>query len=199
MPRDFAKGKQGAGSKSAAARKKQPARRSASKQSPKSSANGWRWYGAGVLSGAFLSFLLYLGTLPTTDGSAQELQSGIQAKAAPPKPRFDFYTMLPGQTMEVDPDVEPAPAVTKPASNNTATEFYLLQAGSFRQRDDADRRRAELLLLGLEPQVEETSGDNGRWYRVYLGPFATHSTMAKARSLTANQNIDTLLLKRSKP
>ena len=200
MSRDFAKRKQGAGSKSAAARKKQPARRAAAKHSPTSSGNGWRWYGAGVLTGTFLSFLLYLGTLPTTaDGSAQDPQSGVQAKAAPPKPRFDFYTLLPGQTTEVDPDVEPAPAVTKPASKNTATEFYLLQAGSFRQRDDADRRRAELLLLGLEPQVEETSGDNGRWYRVYLGPFATHSIMAKARSLTANQNIDTLLLKRSKP
>ena len=77
-----------------------------------------------------------------------------------------------------------------------APEYYLLQAGSFKQQEDADRRRAELLLLGLEPRVEASSGDNGRWFRVYLGPFDSRSAMAKARSLTAAQDIDTLLLKR---
>ena len=75
-------------------------------------------------------------------------------------------------------------------------EVYLLQAGSFRQLEDADRRRAELLLLGLQPEIEETSGDNGRWFRVYLGPFDSRSTMSRARSLTAGQDIDTLVLKR---
>jgi cell division protein FtsN len=74
-----------------------------------------------------------------------------------------------------------------------------LQAGSFRQREDADRRRAELLLLGLEPRVEEATGDNGRWYRVYLGPYDSRAKMARARSLTAGQDIDTLLLKRGNP
>ena len=87
-------------------------------------------------------------------------------------------------------------------SNNdtgSANTLYLLQAGSFRQLADADRRRAELLLLGLEPNIEETSGDNGRWYRVYVGPFDSRAKVSRARSLTAGQNIDTLLLKRDKP
>ena len=44
--------------------------------------------------------------------------------------------------------------------------------------------------------MEEASGDNGRWFRVYLGPFESHSKMARARGLTAQQGIDTLLLKR---
>ncbi len=48
----------------------------------------------------------------------------------------------------------------------------------------------------LEPNIEETNGDNGRWYRVYLGPFQSRTKLNKARSLTAAQNIDTLLLKR---
>jgi cell division protein FtsN len=103
--------------------------------------------------------------------------------------------MLPQQT--IDGPVEPA-EVTSPPSGS-AGESYLLQAGSFRQREDADRRRAELLLLGLDPQVEETNSDNGRWFRVYLGPFSSHSQMTRARSLTAAQDIDTLLLKRGTP
>ncbi|MDH3992436.1 MAG: SPOR domain-containing protein [Gammaproteobacteria bacterium] len=143
--------------------------------------------------------MLYLGTLPTPAENEQAQAGEAQAIDQPPKPRFDFYTLLPEQTIEVE--VEPA-EIAKPrasAASNTSTETYLLQAGSFRQREDADRRRAELLLLGLEPKVEETNGDNGRWYRVYLGPFQSRSTMTKARSLTAGQDIDTLLLKRSKP
>jgi cell division protein FtsN len=195
MSRDYAKNKQG-GSRKKPARKKPATRKSSSKPT---SGGGWRWYGAGVLTGVFLSFLLYLGTLPTPAENEQAQAGEAQAIDQPPKPRFDFYTLLPEQTIEVE--VEPA-EIAKPrasAASNTSTETYLLQAGSFRQREDADRRRAELLLLGLEPKVEETNGDNGRWYRVYLGPFQSRSTMTKARSLTAGQDIDTLLLKRSKP
>ena len=201
MARDYAK-KRTPASRKAPARKKQPAR--------PTSGNGLRWYGAGVLTGVFLSFLLYLGTLPPA-GSPRQHQAAGEAgpgqttpgapttePAAPqpatPKPRFDFYTMLPEQTLEED--TLPG-EVASPRQASGPEEYYLLQAGSFRQREDADRRRAELLLLGLEPRVEESRGDNGRWFRVYLGPFESRSKMSRARSLTAGQNIDTLVLKRS--
>jgi cell division septation protein DedD len=197
MAQDFAKRKQTAGGKKAPARKQSTRRKPAGKKPTAAAAGGWRWYFTGILTGFFLSFLLYLGTLPTPGDTAQEPQNGSQAAKEPPRPRFDFYTLLPEQTMDVE--VEPAPELASPTSSNVSTDFYLLQAGSFRQQEDAERRRAELLLLGLEPKVEETSGDNGRWFRVYVGPFDSHSKMARARSLTANQNIDTLLLKRSKP
>ena len=96
-------------------------------------------------------------------------------------------------------EVEVDPGEIAKARTTQSTELYLLQAGSFKQMEDADRRRAELLLLGLDPKIEETNGDNGHWYRVYVGPFESRSRLAKARSLTAAQNIDTLLLKRNKP
>lgn len=194
MARDYAK-KRSTSSRKAPARKKQPA--SAKNTPVATNGNGMRWYGAGVLTGVFLSFLLYLGTLPPT-GTDPRTDSGIQAEnaaaEAPPKPRFDFYTMLPEQTIEED---DSPVEVAKPRTSSKPSEYYMLQAGSFRQRDDADRRRAQLLLLGLDPKVEEKSGDNGRWFRVYLGPFDSRSKMTKARSLTAGQNIDTLVLKRS--
>lgn len=171
-------------------------RKGASRRREKPPASGWRWYGAGLLSGIFLSFLLYLGTL------APEHPQGLPQQAADPsgpdsprpEPRFDFYTVLPEQTMEVD--LNPEEVARARNRGEGGGELYLLQAGSFRNREDADRRRGELLLLGLEPQIEETDGDNGRWYRVFLGPFTSKSAMAKARSLTAAEGIDTLLLKR---
>ena len=124
--------------------------------------------------------------------------------AAPPAlevtvgPRFDFYTVLPNQELDLNPDIEPADL----QSGNASSVQYLLQVGSFRQHADADRRRGELALLGLEATVAPGNGGNGgngRWYRVYLGPFENRSEMAHARSLTAQADMDTLLLKRESP
>ncbi|MFO7551445.1 MAG: SPOR domain-containing protein [Haliea sp.] len=199
MAREYARG-----SRSGARRKPQ----AASRNSAQPPASPWRWYGAGVGTGVFLSLLLYLGTLPpgTDPGAGTGAEgtatatAGAAAAAAektPPKPRFDFYTMLPEQRIAVD--VEPAQVATPRTDATVQGETFLLQAGSFRQREDADRRRAELLLLGLEPRVEEASGEHGRFFRVYLGPFQTHAQMSRARGLTTAQNIDTLLMKRDSP
>lgn len=161
---------------------------------------GWRLYGAGVLTGVFASFLLYLGMLPRPDDTSPPAEE--QAEAPAPKPRFDFYTLLPEQTIEVDvqpQEVEPARDLGKPPAAQGQAQVYMLQAGAFRQRDDADRRRAELLLLGLAPSIRETSGDNGRLFRVYLGPFDSLDAMKRARGLTAAQGIETLPLKRNPP
>jgi cell division protein FtsN len=153
-----------------------------------------RWYAAGVLSGVFASFLAWLALLPqeAVDSAGGEPPAAA-APTAGPRPRFEFFEVLPQQTIEVEVD----PAQLPQSGSAPEGAVYLLQAGSFRQAEDADRRRAELLLLGLEPRVEETSGSNGRWFRVLLGPFESRSRMAAARSLTAQQNIDTLLVKRS--
>ena len=115
------------------------------------------------------------------------------SETALPRPSFDFYELLP----QSEPDLElPGRNAPEPTASAGRTQ-YVLQAGSFRDPADADRRRAELLLLGLEPAVEPTDADNGRWYRVLLGPFDRRSDMARARSLTAQQDIDTLLMRRS--
>lgn len=185
MAREYAKG-----SRSGARKKPQ-----AVVQAPGSP---WRWYGAGVGTGVFLSLLLYLGTLPAgPESGAGSGTEGSAVEKTPPKPRFDFYTMLPEQQITVD--VEPAQVATPRTEAAVQGESFLLQAGSFRQPEDAERRRAELLLLGLDPRVEEASGEHGRFFRVFLGPFRTHAEMSRARGLTTAQNIDTLLMKRDSP
>lgn len=156
-----------------------------------------RWYAGGVASGVFLSFMFYLVTLPPSEPAADgnDRVNAVPSGTAEQQPRFDFFEMLPQQRIEV----EVAPGDLPVSRDQPDGSTYLLQAGSFRHAEDADRRRAELLLLGLEPRVEETSGSNGRWFRVLVGPFDSRSKMAAARSLTAQQSIDTLLLKRSTP
>lgn len=194
MARDYAKRSQGNKSRRTSDKRK-PAKRTSNQRGI-----GIRAFFAGVLTGVFASFILYLGTLdpgiePTREPTVAAKSPGT-AKPAP-KPRFDFYKRLREQTIDVE--VEPAPDLGDRRTQAANNDLYVLQAGSFRQREDADRRRAELFLLSLEPSIEETQSDNGRWFRVYLGPFETRSEMAKARSLTANQDIDTLLLRREAP
>lgn len=191
MARDYAKKSQGTRTRRTSDKRKRGSRREN---------NGPRLYFAGVLTGVFLSFIVYLATLERPDERPRPVAATnppSQAQAKAPKPRFDFYKLLPEQTIEVD--VEPAADVGNRQAQPAGRDAYVLQAGSFRQREDADRRRAELLLLSLTPTIEESTGDNGRWYRVYLGPFESRSAMARARSLTANADIDTLLLKRELP
>ena len=194
MAQDFAKRKQGKSTRKAPARKTQAQRRSGEDQSR---GKGLRLYVAGVLTGVFLSFIGYLGTLPDPAVSATETGTPEQPEVVIQRPRFDFYTNLTQESIdEVQDQVEPAADVRKPPTATELPEPYLLQAGSFRQHDDAERRRAQLLLLGLEPVIEEISSSNGIWFRVYLGPFESRELMVRARGLTTNQNIETLLLKR---
>ena len=194
MAQDFAKRKQGKSTRKAPARKTQAQRRSGEGQSR---GKGLRLYVAGVLTGVFLSFIGYLGTLPDPAVSATETGTPKPPEVVIQRPRFDFYTNLTQESIdEVQDTVEPAADVRKPPTATELPEPYLLQAGSFRQHDDAERRRAQLLLLGLEPVIEEISSSNGIWFRVYLGPFESRELMVRARSLTTNQNIETLLLKR---
>jgi cell division protein FtsN len=194
MPRDFARKR-----KPAASRKQAPASR---KQAAGNATSGWRWYLTGLVSGLLLSFLVYLGTLPPAPGGvgeqARQAHTDKSSEQEIPKPRYDFYTMLPEQSIAVETQ-DPAEVAVPQGSPVGNRERFVLQAGSFRQREDAERRRAELILLGLEPRVEEAGGDNGRWFRVFLGPFESHAEMNRVRGLTTTQNIDTLLLKRAGP
>ncbi|MCR9107020.1 MAG: SPOR domain-containing protein [Gammaproteobacteria bacterium] len=185
MARDYAK-----------AKKKKSARNTRKQTTTRDAASGMKLFAAGVFTGVCLCLLTLWamrspGPLPAGQQAAED-----EPVSAPPKPRFDFYDMLPEQTIEVEtPEIEPARELSVPA----AKEQFLLQAGSFRQREDADRRRAQLLLLGLEPNIQEATGENGRWYRVYLGPFESRAQMSRAQGLTAAQNIETLPLKRGTP
>ena len=161
---------------------------------PTLSAAHFQGFAAGLIAGVLASFVFIPASespVPVTDS----LSTTTPAGQVDESPRFDFYTVLPKQELDLNPDIEPADLQSRSEGNAQ----YLLQAGSFRQQADADRRRGELALLGLEATIEAGDSDSGRWYRVYLGPFESRSDMARARSLTAQADMDTLLLKREAP
>jgi len=192
VARDYAKG-----TKRSKTTRKPAARRKTTRRKTSGRPSTLRAYIGGLLSGVFISFLAYLGTLPPGDAPASvDTPTPQTSEPAEPEVNFEFYERLKEQRVEVEaPVVEPAADVAKPRASS-APDVYLLQAGAFRQREDADSRRAELIFLGLEPTVQESGSGSERLFRVYLGPFDTRQDMNKARALTAGQGIDTLTLKR---
>lgn len=67
---------------------------------------------------------------------------------------------------------------------------YLLQAGAFRGREDADGMRARLALLGFEARVAQAEVNGQTMYRVRVGPFAQLDDMNNARARMAENGIE---------
>lgn len=83
----------------------------------------------------------------------------------------------------------------KPVASETGKERYLLQVGSFTQPEEADRLRAQLLLLGLQASVQKIPRDGQTWHRVQVGPFSSQEQLNTARRSMSQQQIESIVLK----
>ena len=71
------------------------------------------------------------------------------------------------------------PAVDKAKVEPSTAPQVILQVGSFRRYEEADRRKAELALLGYSANVQAANVNGETWHRVKLGPMPD----AEARKL----------------
>lgn len=121
--------------------------------------------------------------------------------AAKPVTKFDFYTLLPEREVIVPNEREAIKPADKPktapgqATPAEPEESLFLQVGSFRAAQEADRRRAQIILLGLEAKVESVQANGDTWYRVQAGPFTSRDKLSKARNQLSAEGIESLLLK----
>lgn len=116
----------------------------------------------------------------------------IPAEAPPVEPQrapdYDFYKVLPGDTPTAPPEptvkIKPQPA------------RYFLQAGAFKDADEADNLKAQLALLGVEAQIQTSViPDKGVVHRVRIGPFKAMDAVNNTRALLIQNNIDVDLVK----
>jgi cell division protein FtsN len=173
--------------------------------------------GTGFIAGIICSVLVYStiiikhpereAKLAESKAAAAKEQAQKDRKEVTSNTKFDFFTVLPEREVIVTEERRPAPKTTaaikaadKPPVEQVdiSGERYILQAGSFRQGADADRRRAQILLLGLDAKVESVEANGDRWHRVYVGPFQSHNTLSDARSKLINESIDTLVIRQKK-
>ncbi len=185
-------------------------KRRSSRRKAQSTYPGWLWMIFGLAIGLSVAFAVYVkdrGPTPrvaTQSSEPASLQSSIDHNGETPAPeagdteqpkdRFDFYTMLPAFEMiisedepDVDADVAPQ-AIEEPG-------VYLLQAGSFSTHTDADRRRAELALHGIESRVQRAKVNNRDYYRVYVGPIDDLDDLNVMRSRLRAAKIDVMRIR----
>lgn len=114
----------------------------------------------------------------------------------PADKRFTFYDILPNfevitpdRTPEIAADVAPQ-AIEEPG-------VYVLQAGSFSTNKDADRRRAELALHGIESHIQRVKVNDRNYHRVYIGPTDDLDELNMLRSRLRAAQIDVFRIRLS--
>jgi len=90
---------------------------------------------------------------------------------SPPKPKFDFYTILPETETVLPPERRAAKSKTAKAKPEQGVT-YILQAGSFASFEEADQLKAKLALAGMVAQIQKVTVEGrGEYHRVRLGPY----------------------------
>lgn len=185
-------------------------KRRSTRQKKKTQYPGWLWMLFGLAIGLSVAFAVYVkdrgpeasavaakpepASLKSTIDDNGEVQATEPESTESVADRFDFYKMLPAFEMiiddeepDVDEDVEPQ-AIEEPG-------IYLLQAGSFSTHNDADRRRAELALHGIESRVQRASVNNRDYFRVYVGPIDDLEELNVTRSRLRAAKIDVMRIR----
>lgn len=184
MSRDYAKKKASTKKTTAQARKNPPKRQAV--EVPR-----LKFFLLGVFATIAVQVAYYVYTNSSkVEDSVEQVKTAVIAKEKKPnKPDITFYQTLPDAKVQVD--AKPAPLKQqKPYTN-------VLQAGSFKNIEDAEQRRVEILLLGLEAKIESSENSSGTlWHRLIVGPFASRAELNQARSKLENNRMDTLLLQR---
>ena len=77
---------------------------------------------------------------------------------------------------------------------------YLLQVGSFRRNEDADRLKAQLALLGFEAKVERARiNAKDTRYRVRSGPYRDTQAVDKARQRLVENGFNGIVIRIGEP
>jgi cell division protein FtsN len=171
---------------------------------------GWVWMLFGLAIGLSVAFAIYVRDgKPTTpspvarqpaslesaiDDNGEEAPAAGTVEEEPSESRFTFYDMLPNFEVvipehepNVEADVEPR-AIVKPG-------LYILQAGSFARFEDADRRRAELALHGVESSIQRVTIDDKTYHRVRIGPTDDLEELNMLRSRLRAAKIDAIRIR----
>lgn len=171
---------------------------------------GWVWLAVGLAIGLAFAAFIYIkrpaGPLSAPEGAARPAK--IEAEPArtgskpkkerealtlPPKEkaRFTFYELLPNQEVVV-----PSTDIGDAGKPSADAASYVIQVASFRDREEADRQKADLALLGVESRIETVTIDNAdTFYRVRVGPLKDFGKVQIISNRLADNGIQALVVK----
>lgn len=122
---------------------------------------------------------------------ATSAEAPVKKPQVAEKPRFDFYTILPGTEEPVtEKDIK------QQDSASASKSQYYLQAGAFQNEADADNLKAKLALMGIEASIQTaTVPDKGVWHRVRVGPYDNVDDLNRVRGTLTQNGITASLVK----
>jgi len=154
----------------------------------KQSTSLWVWAFLFLMLLSFVAFILFLDQKIVSSGagnSREQAESGSENK-----PTIDFYSVLPQREVEIPISEEDRAAIENPSLNREAVDQSILQVGSFQSADEADGLKAQLAFLGLEAKVKAAVVNDETWHRVQLGPFASETSLSRAKNLLIENKIE---------
>jgi cell division protein FtsN len=167
----------------------------------------WREFVVGLAAGLSLSLFVLIW-----QNYREKNPASAAAETPKPEPRndkvaaagdaeegaknYDFYDMLPNfevvvpeKDREVSRERDTAPAtIARPG-------VYVLQAGSYRKPEEAERIRAQLKLTGIDANVQRVAVDEDVWHRVRIGPITDLTELNRLRARLRAADLDALVIR----
>jgi cell division protein FtsN len=194
-----------------ARKSRKKSRRKAGRRKSDKSSSGWASMFMGLFIGLAVALYVYI-TDPTPPSIALVMPAGTTTQPASAIPEtvevveipsepgitFDFYDMLPNLGVEVYEDERAPVLATPPVRSSKPTRvtkpgIYILQAGSFSHIDDANRRKAEIALLGVRADIKRGLVKQRTVYRVYTDPMEDPADVNRVSQKLQQANIEILL------
>ena len=167
---------------------------------------GWIWMLSGLMIGLLVALLVYLSQQPgmTDKGSKaspvaakKKVVTKKQKKAADKNSnglRYEFYTVLPESEIVI-PEQELIQREKDSPAAQKKKHAYILQAGSFRKSQEAERLKARLALLGIESSVDKVMVNGDTWHRIRIGPFVSLRDINSTRNRLRKNDINAILIR----
>lgn len=155
-------------------------------------------------------------------GETESAEAAEPADLEPPRPKFDFYKILPEMEVPVqdwekddeaadkagkpdnvaDKEAKDAKPGTDPAAKPDKAAAapergaYVLQIGSYKAFEEADQAKARLAMQGITANIQRVV-INGQdvWFRVHVGPLSDPNQMRAMRLKLQQSNTEFIVLK----
>ena len=123
-----------------------------------------------------------------------KVKTPVKQDKKPNAPRFDFYTILPSLEVIIPEHEIKARIREERMGKNTKTGKYILQAGSFRDAEEANRLKNRLVELGVASRIEEAQVGDVVWNRIKIGPYSGMDSILTIKTRLKSNGIDVLVI-----
>ena len=171
---------------------------------------GWVWMLSGLMIGLLIAFLVYLSQQPGMSdrySKSDHDPEPVAKKASVKKPRsksdtktvdnglrYEFYTVLPESEIVI-PEQEMVEREKSRPGAQQKKHAYILQAGSFRKKQEAETLKARLALIGIESSVDKVQVHGDTWLRIRIGPFVSIREINSTRNRLRSNDINAILIR----